>query len=160
MYGVNTSRMNQRLCALALLTLMSASACGGESPSPSAPSPPPAAAVNIAGQWRGIASDSSGPGSITIQLTQSSTNLSGTVTMAVTGTSITGRGTLTGTLTGSTLRFTITIPAGGFDAPYASCNVSVSGDGRATATSITASYSGTNSCSGAVTGGDMNLSKL
>lgn len=153
--------MNQRLCALALLTLLSVSACrGGESPAPTAPSTPPAAAVNIAGQWRGIAEDSSGPGSITIQVTQSGNNLSGAVTMAVTGTSITGRGTLTGTLTGSTLRFTITIPAGGFDAPYASCNVSVTGDGRATATSITASYSGTNSCSGAVTGGDMNLSKL
>lgn len=80
--------------------------------------------------------------------------------MTVTGTSITGRGTLTGTLQGSTMRFTIAIPAGGFDAPYASCTVSVSGDGRATATAITASYSGTNSCSGPVTGGDMNLNKL
>jgi hypothetical protein len=115
--------------------------------------------VNIAGQWRGIASDSSGPGTFTIQLTQSGPNLSGTLTMTVTGTSITGRGTLTGTLTGSTLRFTIAIPAGGFDAPYTSCSVSVSGDGRATATSITASYGGTNSCSGAITDGDINLSR-
>ena len=144
-----------------LLAFLSTGACssGSESSAPGAPSTTPPA-VNIAGQWRGIASDSSGPGSITLQLTQSGNNLSGTVTMAVTGTSITGRGTVTGTLTGSTLRFTIAIPAGGIDAPYGSCTVSVSGDGRATATAITASYSGTNSCSGAVTGGDMNLSKV
>lgn len=153
-------RIKERLCAVGLLTLASATAaCGGGSSSPSAPSTPPSASVNIAGQWRGIAEDSSGPGTITLQVTQSGTNLSGTVTMTVTGTSITGRGTLTGTLSGSTIRFTFTIPAGGFDAPYASCNASVSGDGRATATSISAAYSGTNSCSGPVTGGELNLSK-
>ena len=154
-------RLMGRLCAAGVLTVATAhAACSAPPTQPSAPPATPAPAANLAGEWRGIADDSSGPGSITLQVTQSGGNLSGTVLMTVAGTSITGRGTLTGTLTGSTMRFTITIPAGGFDAPYTSCNVSVSGDGRATATSITAKYTGTNSCSGPVTGGDLNLSKL
>src|SRR5262245_11193716 len=128
--------INCRLGALAL-SLLSVAACTSAPPAPSAPTGPPAPATNLAGQWRGAASDSSGPGSITLQLTQTGGDISGTATMSVNGTSITGRGTLTGTLTGSTLRFTIAVPTGGFDAPYASCTVSVSGDGRATATSIT-----------------------
>src|SRR5262245_4139324 len=153
-------RLMGRLCAAGLLTVAAAhAACSAAPTQPSAPATP-APAANLAGEWRGIAEDSSGPGSITLQVTQSGGSLSGSVLMTVTGTSIAGRGTPTGTLTGSTMRFTITIPAGGFDAPYTGCNVSVSGDGRATATSITAKYSGTNSCSGPVTGGDMNLSKL
>jgi hypothetical protein len=74
-------------------------------------------------------------------------------------TTVTGRGTLTGTVSGSTIHLTITIPAGGFDAPFASCTATVSGDGPATATSITATYTGTNSCSGPVTKGELTLSK-
>jgi hypothetical protein len=92
-----------------------------------------------------------------MQVTQSGANLSGTMTMSVT--TVTGRGTLTGTVSGSTIHLTITIPAGGFDAPFASCTATVSGDGQATATSITATYTGTNSCSGPVTKGELTLSK-
>lgn len=94
-----------------------------------------------------------------MQVTQTGTDLSGTVAMTVTGASTTGRGTLTGTLSGATIRVTITVPAGGFDAPYGTCNASVSAEGQASASSITATYSGTNSCSGPVTGGQLTLSK-
>jgi hypothetical protein len=137
------------LCALAL-----AGACQGKSEAPAAPS---ANTLNVAGSWRGTATDSSGPGSITLQVTQSGTTLTGTVTMSVT--TVTGRGTLTGTVSGSSIRLTMAIPAGGFDAPFASCTATVSGDGQATATSITATYTGTNSCSGPVTKGELTLSK-
>ena len=150
------TRLNQGLCALGLVALVSAAACRGSS-APSAPSSPPP--LSVAGSWRGTAKDSSGPGSITMQVTQSSTNLSGTVTMTVTDSSTTGRGTLTGTLSGSNITLTITIPAGGFDAPFASCNATVSGNGQASASLITANYSGTNSCSGAITAGELTLNK-
>ena len=115
--------------------------------------------MSLSGSWRGTATDSSGPGTISAQVTQTGTDLTGTVTMTVTGASTTGRGTLTGTLSGSTIRATITVPAGGFDAPYGSCNASVTADGQASASSITATYSGTNSCSGPVTGGQLTLNK-
>jgi hypothetical protein len=137
------------LCALALT-----GACKGKSETPAAPS---ANTLNVAGSWRGTATDSSGPGSITMQMTQSGTALSGTVSMSVT--TVTGRGTLTGTVSGSTIRLTITIPAGGFDAPFAGCTATVSGDGQASASSISATYTGTNSCSGAITKGELTVTK-
>jgi hypothetical protein len=148
-------RVNRQTFLPALLVLALTGACKGGSTS--APSAPSATSVNVAGSWRGTATDSSGPGSVTMQVTQSGSDLSGTVTMSVT--TITGRGTLAGTVSGSTVRLTITIPAGGFDAPFASCTATVSGDGQATVTSITATYSGTNSCSGPVTKGELTLSK-
>ena len=138
------------LCALALT-----GACKGKSETPEAPS---ANTLNVAGSWRGTATDSSGPGSITMQVTQSGADLTGTVTMSVTTAG--GRGTVTGAVSGSsTIRLTITIPAGGFDSPFASCTANVSATGQATATSITATYTGTNSCSGPITKGELTLSK-
>jgi hypothetical protein len=153
--------ITQRLWGLGLAALMFTGACGGggSSSSPSSPSPPAASGVSLAGQWKGTATDSSGPGTITMQVTQTGTDLSGTVTMTVTGVSTTGRGTLTGTLSGTSIQLTIAIPAGGFDAPYTNCNASVSGSGQASASSITATYTGTNSCSGPVTGGQLTVSK-
>jgi hypothetical protein len=72
---------------------------------------------------------------------------------------VTGRGTVTGTVSGSTIRLTITIPAGGFDAPFSGCTATVSGDGQASASAINAAYTGTNSCSGPVTKGQLTLTK-
>ena len=138
-----------------LVALILISACRGESPS--TPSAPTASSLNVAGSWRGTATDSSGPGSITMQMTQTGTALSGTVSMSVT--TVTGRGTLTGTVSGSTIRLTITIPAGGFDAPFAACTATVTGDGQASASSISATYTGTNSCSGAITKGELTVTK-
>ena len=137
------------------MALALSGACGGASSSP--PAAPSASSVNVAGSWRGTATDSSGEGSLTLQMTQSGTDLSGTVTMSVI--TVTGRGTLTGTVSGSTIRLTITIPAGGFDAPFAGCTATVSGDGQASASSISATYTGTNSCSGPVTKGELRLTK-
>jgi hypothetical protein len=148
------TRFNRPL--FALLALVLSGACKGASSS-SPPSAPSASSVNVAGSWRGTANDSTGPGSITMQVTQSGADLSGTVTMSVT--TITGRGTLTGSVSGSTIRLTITIPAGGFDVPFAGCTATVSGNGQASAASITATYTGTNSCSGPVTKGELTLSK-
>lgn len=149
----------ERLCALALLAFLSAGACACKSSSPTEASPPAAPSVNLAGSWRGSALDSSGQGSLTAQLTQSGSNVSGTIVTTVAGTSIAGRGTVAGTLTGSTIRMTIAIPAGGFDAPFGSCTASMTGDGEASASSIRVTYSGNNSCAGPVTDGHLILSK-
>ena len=137
------------------MALALSGACGGASSS--TPAAPSASSVNVAGSWRGTATDSSGEGSLTLQVTQSGTDLSGAVTMSVI--TVTGRGTVTGTVSGSTIRLTITIPAGGFDAPFSGCTATVSGDGQASASAINASYTGTNSCSGPVTKGQLTLTK-
>jgi hypothetical protein len=137
------------------MALALSGACGGASSSP--PAAPSASSVNLAGSWRGTATDSSGEGSLTLQVTQSGTDLSGTVTMSVI--TVIGRGTVTGTVSGSTIRLTITIPAGGFDAPFSGCTATVSGDGQASASAINATYTGTNSCSGPVTKGQLTLAK-
>jgi hypothetical protein len=137
------------------MALALSGACG--SASSSTPAAPSASSVNVAGSWRGTATDSSGEGSLTLQVTQSGTDLSGTVTMSAI--TVTGRGTVTGTVSGSTIRLTITIPAGGFDAPFSGCTATVSGDGQASASAINATYTGTNSCSGPVTKGQLTLTK-
>jgi hypothetical protein len=144
-----------RLLFLPLLVLTLTAACKGTSSS--APAAPSVTVVSLAGSWRGTATDSSGPGTVSMQVTQSGTNLTGTVSMSVI--TATGRGTLTGTVSGSSIHLTIAIPAGGFDAPFASCTASVSGDGQASASSITVIYTGTNSCSGPITKGELTLSK-
>ena len=147
-------RLKRLALGAGLFALAAAGACTKAESSPAAPA---ATGVNVAGAWRGTASDSSGPGSITLQVTQSGTDLTGSVNMSVT--TVTGRGTLTGTVTGTGIRLTIAIPAGGFDAPFASCTASVSGSGQASASSITLTYTGTNSCSGPITKGELTLSK-
>ncbi len=147
-------RVTRPLC-LPLLVLTLTTAC--KSDSATTPAAPAATVLNVAGSWRGTATDSSGPGTISLQITQSGTNLTGTVNMSVT--TATGRGTLTGTISGSTIHLTIAIPAGGFDAPFGTCTASVTGDGAASASSITAIYTGTNSCSGSITKGELTLSK-
>jgi hypothetical protein len=145
---------------LALVALALAGACtGGDSPStPSAPSTA-AAGGDVSGSWRGTAEDNTGPGQLAFQITQSNTTVSGTVTMTDTGTKTTGRGTLTGTVSGATIQLSIAIPAGGFDAPYASCSTSVSGTAQVASPSMTGTYSGTSSCFGNVTNGTFTLKK-
>jgi hypothetical protein len=128
---------------------------GGGSNTPTSPTP----SGGLTGTWRGTASDSSGPGQMTWQLNQTGNSFSGTMTMTDTATTLTGRGSVSGTVSGSNLHFTITIQAGGFDAPYNGCTAQVDGDAELSATTITGSYSGTNSCAGSVASGQLSLSK-
>ncbi len=68
-------------------------------------------------------------------------------------------GNLAGTLSGTSLTFAITIPTGGISgSPGCSAKI----DGTATDVSnsaISGTYTGTNSCSGAFTGGRFTLAK-
>jgi hypothetical protein len=115
--------------------------------------------VNLGGAWSGTAKDSSGPGRMTWQLSQSGSAISGTMTMSDDVTQVTGQGTLSGTLSGNTLQFSIAIPAGGFTGSDSACSLSVSGSASATASAISGTFAGSNTCGGSVTGGEFTMSK-
>ena len=140
------------------LALMNACSGGGDSPGPT--QPPSSDSVSLSGTWTGSATDSSGGGPMSWQLTQANTSFSGTVTMTDTATGINGRGSVSGTVSGSSIRFSIAVPAGGFDSPFASCTATVSGDGQfASSSSLTGTYTGSNSCGGSIGSGSLTLSK-
>jgi hypothetical protein len=141
--------------------MLSVVACGGGSSgatSPTAPTPA-SPSVNIAGAWGGTAKDSSGPGRMTWQLSQSGSAISGTMTMSDDVTQITGQGTVSGTLAGSTLQFSIAIPAGGFSGGDNACSLSVSGSASATVSTLSGTFTGSNTCGVSVTGGELTMSK-
>src|SRR5262245_36060233 len=148
---------------LALFALVSASACagggGGGSASPSQPTSPSAAEASLSGTWTGSAADSSGPGVLSWQVSQSGSSISGSVTMADTRTGIIGRGSLSGSLSGSSITFSISVPVGGFDNPFGSCSATISGTAQAGTGSITGTYTGSNSCSGDVGSGQFSMSR-
>jgi hypothetical protein len=71
---------------------------------------------------------------------------------------------VSGTVSGSTLHFTMTIPAGGFDAPFAGCSSTLTGDAlliASTPAALGATYSGSaaGSCAASITAGQFTLSK-
>jgi hypothetical protein len=148
---------------LILCALVAAGACaGGDSGSSgsSSPSAPSGGQPTLSGTWSGNASDSSGPGLISWQISQSGTSFSGSAAITDTRTGITGRGSVSGTVSGSSITFSISIPAGGFDSPFGSCSANISGTGQASSSSITGTYSGSNSCSGDVGSGQFTVTKL
>ena len=113
---------------------------------------------NLNGVWSGVASDSSGPGSMTWNLTQTSVTVSGTMQAATPSGAIAFSGSFSGTLSGATLPFTITVPAGGVTG-LPTCTVTMTG----TVSSITTStlggtYSGS-SCGGPFSNGQFKLTK-
>jgi hypothetical protein len=79
--------------------------------------------------------------------------------MTDTATGITARGSVSGTTSGSSIHFSVNVPAGGFDDPFASCNASISGDGQVSGATVTATYTGSNSCSGSIASGQLTLTK-
>jgi hypothetical protein len=143
---------------LAPLALLWAVACGGSSGT-TQPSPTPSAPVNLSGSWGGSASDSSGPGQMSWQLAQTDTAFSGGIRMTDTGTGVGGTGSVSGSVSGAAVQFSITVPAGGFQSPYGSCTATASGSGQATSSTITGTYTGSNSCSGTISSGQLSLNK-
>jgi hypothetical protein len=144
-----------RALVLALFALASALSACGRSSSMTQPS----GELDLAGTWTGSASDSSGPGEMTWQLTQTGASFSGTLTMADAGSGYRGRGSVSGSVSRSTIRFSMSVPVGGFDDPWSACSADVTGDGQATSSSLTAGYSGSNSCTGAIASGQLALTR-
>jgi hypothetical protein len=96
---------------------------------------------------------------MTWHLVQSGTAISGTFTMIDATTNIAGRGSVSGSISGGSIHFSLAVPQGGFDEPYGSCGADVTGDATASASSITGTYTGTNSCTGAVASGQFTLAR-
>jgi hypothetical protein len=142
-----------RLGSLALAGLAACCLCGCDS---TVLSPDE---ITLTGLWSGQLSDSSGPGRFTWELTQDGASFSGSGTIEDPDTSFRARGTISGSVFRSTLRFSMHIPAGGFDDPFGTCSADVTGDGQINAGSVTGQYSGTNSCSGPITSGQFTLAK-
>ena len=93
------------------------------------------------------------------QLEHSGAAVSGSLTMTDTTAGNVGQGTVTGTVSGSSLAFTLRIPVGGFGGTWTSCSAEVTGNAQFTSSSITGTYTGSNSCSGVITSGQLTLSK-
>jgi hypothetical protein len=96
---------------------------------------------------------------MTWQLEQSGASVSGSLTMTDSTTGISGQGTVSGTLSGATLNFTLRVPAGGFGGSWASCTVDVTGSAQVGGSSMTGTYTGSNSCSGSIQAGQLTLTK-
>jgi hypothetical protein len=96
---------------------------------------------------------------MTWQIAQSGSSFSGTLTLVDTESGITGRGSISGSIVSSSIHVVMRVPAGGFDSPFESCSADVSGNLQLTSASITATYSGVNSCTGTITSGEVTLTK-
>jgi trimeric autotransporter adhesin len=112
--------------------------------------------VSLTGVWGGTGSDSTGASSFTVVLTQSSANLgvSGTVTFVSNG--MPGSGTFSGALSvySPIVPFVI---SGTATSGSTTCNLTIRGYAQASSISITSAYTGTNSCIGPISNGQLTL---
>ncbi len=156
--------MRKRLVAISVLGLFLA-ACGSSS-SPTTPD------SLVSGTWSGSATDSttaalgsggmmgqSGMGTMTWQLTQSGSNVTGTARFAGMAGGMMA-GTLAGTLSGRDMTFTMDMPAGSMMSG-GTCSAHSSGTAHmdAGAMTMTGNYSGTNSCAGSFNNGQIMMAR-
>ncbi len=150
----------------ALLGLFAA-ACGGSSNSPAAPGSP----MSVTGTWSGTPTDSTtaalgtggmmgqaGMGTLTWQLTQSGSNVTGTMSFSGMSSSMM-RGTISGTMSGQDMTFTMDMPAGSMMSGTCSAHSSGTAHMDGVAMTMTGSYSGTNSCAGPFNNGQMAMTR-
>ena len=150
-----------------LLTFVSAGAavaCGSQSAAVSSPTP----TVTMTGNWAGTAADSSGSmmgsgmsgataGSTTWQVTQSGSAFSGTMHLPGYGGNAI---TVSGIMNGKTGSFTMTMPVGSMSSMMSgNCISTATGtfDMDDMMTQFHGTYTGTNSCGGPFTGGQMSM---
>ena len=129
--------------ALATLLVLLANACkDGTGPT-----------ADVSGSWTGPGSDNSGPGSLTFVLSQDGNQVTGTFTATAAGTGISIYGSITGTVKNS--EFT-----GSVSGSYSSCTVSATFSASVSGVGMTGMYHGNNSCTGPVTNGSFNLTRM
>ena len=158
--------MRKSLIGVVLLGLLAA-ACGGSSNLATAPS----SAISVSGTWSGTSTDSTTPalgtggmmgqagmGTMTLQLVQNGSNVTGTMGFSGMGNNMM-RGTFTGTMSGEDMNFTMNLPTGSMMS--GSCSAQANGTAHMNGTSMTmtGSYSGTNSCTGGFSNGQMTMSR-
>ena len=141
-------------------------ACGGGS---SSPAPTPMNATSLTGTWAGTASDSTtaanpgtmmgqgGMGEMTWRLTQAGNQVTGTVAFANMAGGMPG--TVSGTMDADDMPFTLQMPMGSMMS--AGCSVTTTGTAHVNRTTVTmtATYTGSNACSGAFTAGHMSMAR-
>jgi len=155
---------------------------GGSPAAASQPGGSPAAspqAVSLAGTWSGTGVDSNantgpnGATTVTWTLAQTDANVSGTVTTqsvdppntTCTSCHRNKTGTLAGTIAGTTLTLTMSFPAGNPAGNPADvtpiCSATLTGTVSAiTQSSLTASYSGADTCEGALLNGTLVMARM
>jgi hypothetical protein len=143
------------LARLAIAVLSAtALACDDDTP-PTSPTP----AVMLTGTFVGTMSDTSGPGRMRWQVSQTGSQVTGTFTANDDASGIAANGDLSGTLSGAVLTFRMTIPAGALPPPVSACSITSDGSGQVTNTLIDATYAGRNSCTGLFGNGRLSLTK-
>ncbi len=145
-----------------------AAACGGnDSMSPSGPTVP----MSLTGTWAGLGSDSSSAmgagsmmgqtdmGTMTWQLMQNGATVTGPMIFSGSGMENRMAGSFLGTMAGDDMAFTMDLPAGSMMS--SGCSSKATGTARVNATTMTmtGTYSGSNSCSGAFTSGQMTMTR-
>ena len=150
---------------LALFLAAIVAGCGG---SGSSTGPTGSGSITgYAGTWVGSMSESGGAmmgsgtmggmmtGQATWQMTQTGANVTGSMDMS--GFRGTGQMAITGTISGQTMTFTMNIPAGGM--PDAGCVAKGNGTAQMNGNTMTGTYSGSNTCSGPFSNGQITLSR-
>ncbi len=156
--------MRKRLATISVLSLFLA-ACGSSS-SPTTPG------SVVTGTWSGSATDSTtaalgsggmmgqgGMGTMTWQLTQSGSNVTGAVRFAGMASGMMA-GTISGTMSGQDMTFTVDMPAGSM-MMGGTCSAHSTGTAHMDAGAMTmaGNYSGTNSCAGSFNNGQMTMTR-
>jgi hypothetical protein len=164
-----TMRTSVAVLAAAGLT---AFACGSQLPpaAPSTQSPPtvpaPAPQGNLTGTWSGSGSDSFSAEQVTWVLTQSDSAITGRAELSPVDPADGScaschklrKGIVNGTFDGSTLTIRMSFPSGG-EVPTPICTTDLSGTGTVIANQVTGTYSGTDSCEGFYSNGQMTLTR-
>ncbi len=157
----------KKVCAVVLLTWLATACDGSSSTAPSGST----ASASMAGAWAGVGSDSSismGAGSMmgqadmgtmTWQLTENGSAVTGS--MSFSGSGMQGRlpGSFLGTMSGDDMTFTMDMPTSSMMS--SGCSARATGTAhvnRATMT-MTGTYSGANSCSGAFATGQVTMTR-
>jgi Na+-transporting NADH:ubiquinone oxidoreductase subunit NqrB len=153
--------MTSRLLCLALVSVV-ALACddGPTSPVKISSGNSGSRALAVTGTWIGTATDSTRQMTMTWQLAQSDSNVTGTFTATTpVGAPIYTGGSIAGTVSATALVFTIAVPRGSV-VDAADCTATFAGTADdVRADSMSGTYSGTDTCGGTFAGGRFTLLK-
>ena len=134
--------LNRVLAPSLLAACAMLAGCGGSSTT--TPSTP--ANSTVTGTWRGTGTDAVEGSQFTWVLVQDgSNNVTGSTSFLGVRSSFNATGPISGSVAGQVFTFSFTLD---FAAPFQFCKVTANGSAQVTSTSLTGSYTGTNSCEG------------